>query len=106
MLGLTAVAAGGYGLQRLLLPYAKEYYDRWIAGRKADKDKEESAAAAIIGDGLSTQEQGTASALADAIRVWFVTLLLFRVCQFTGSGACAWRQGGRDICSHPFQANC
>lgn len=65
VLGLTVVAAGGYGLHRLLLPYAREYYDRWNAARK-DKSK----AVTEKGEGgLSAQEQGTANALADAIWV-------------------------------------
>ena len=73
VLGLTAVAAGAYGLQRLVAPYAREYYERWalsVAARKAAADGAPAADGGAAAAGkLTAKEQATATALADAIKV-------------------------------------
>lgn len=82
VLGLTAIAAGGYGLQRLVLPWLREYYDRWAA---AKRDEQEGAAGGKRGGkALTAEEQGTAGVLADAIRVKHqCNLTLLIVCSST-----------------------
>ena len=67
VLGLTAIAAGGYGLQRLVVPWVREYYERWAAARQSDGGP--AADGKRAGKALTAEEQGSASALADAIRV-------------------------------------
>jgi hypothetical protein len=63
---LTAIAAGGYGLQRLVVPWLREYYERWAAARQDGKDP---AAGKRTSQALTAEEQGSANALADAIKV-------------------------------------
>jgi hypothetical protein len=81
VLALTAVAAGGYGLQRLVAPYAREYYQRW-QNRTAGDDTAAAgqltaaptsdAASGARGSGMTTSERSNAGALADAIKVNFL----------------------------------
>ena len=67
VLGLTAIAAGGYGLQRLVVPWVREYYERWAAARQNDGGS--AADGKRSGKALTAEEQGSATALADAIKV-------------------------------------
>lgn len=69
VLGLTAVAAGAYGLQRIIAPYAREYYERWAAAAARKRTADPAAGGAPAGK-LSPKEQTAASALADAIKVY------------------------------------
>lgn len=75
------MAAGAYGLQRLVAPYAKEYYERWalsVAAHKRGADGGSSAVTAGLAEGttgsgssgkLTAKEQASAATLADAIKV-------------------------------------
>lgn len=68
VLGLTAIAAGGYGLQRLVLPWLKEYYDRWAAARQGGRGGAPGGGKGTA-KALTAEEHGTATVLADAIKV-------------------------------------
>ena len=64
---IQTLVAGGYGLQRLVVPWVREYYERWAAARQNDGGS--AAGGKRAGKALTAEEQGSASALADAIRV-------------------------------------